>query len=128
MPALALVPRTPSDWMSFTAVAVAAGICEESAYRGVGFAAVHRISGSMVAAAIGMAVAFAMTQRTQGYKTMAIVFAEGLMVQALVWYTGTLVYAMVGHALLDVVTAYLTLRYVQRIEREGAIAVVARAD
>lgn len=117
MPALSLVPRTRNDWLAFIAVAFAAGVCEEAAYRGVAYQALAWSTGSTIAAALLSALAFSLAHRVQGYKTMVIVFVKGLLVQGLVVYTGTLVGAMVGHALLDVITAWRTRGLAAELER-----------
>lgn len=122
MPALMLVPRTTNDWLAFSAVALAAGVAEEAAYRGMAFQALQWSTGSVVAAALLSATAFALAHRVQGYKTMVIVFVKGLLVQGLVWYTGTLIGAMIGHALLDLVTAYRTRALVETLEQPHASA------
>ncbi|MEQ1693513.1 MAG: CPBP family intramembrane glutamic endopeptidase [Gemmatimonas sp.] len=123
MPWLMLVPRTRNDWLAFTACAVAAGVCEEAAYRGMGYNAVRWWIGeqpySAPAAALLIALAFALAHWVQGWKSMVIVFVKGLLLQALVWQTGTLVGAMVGHAVMDMVLAYRSLGLVRRLEAEG---------
>ena len=118
MSAMTLVPRTASDWMAFAAVALAAGVAEEAAYRGMAFQALQWSTGSVIVAALLSASVFALARRVQGYKTMAIVFGDALLVQGLVWYTGTLVLAMVGHALLDLLTTYRTGTQAQKLEGE----------
>ncbi len=119
---MVLVPRTRNQWLGFVAVAIAAGVCEEAAYRGMAFNALHWSTGSATTAALLSAFAFALAHRVQGYKSMAIVFVKGLLLQVLVWYTGTLVGAMVGHAVLDVVTAYRSSLLRISFEREDAVA------
>jgi membrane protease YdiL (CAAX protease family) len=106
MPVLTRVPRTTRDWLAFVAVACAAGVAEEAAYRGMGFQALSLWTGSAIVAGVAGTIAFALAHWVQGGKSMVIVFVKGLLLQALVWYTGTLVGAMIGHALLDIVTAY----------------------
>lgn len=130
MPMLDLVPRTRRDWLTFGAVAVVAGVCEEAAYRGMGFNALHWwISGfpldgaarvATPVAALLVAGAFALAHQVQGSKSVAIIFVKALLMQVLVWYTGTLVGAMVGHVVLDGLTAYRSLGLAQRLEANAS--------
>lgn len=43
-----------------------------------------------------------MAHSLQGWKSAVFIFALALMMQGLVWYTGTLVVAMTVHALFDI--------------------------
>lgn len=124
MPMVDLVPRSRNDWLAFIAVAIAAGICEEAAYRGMGFDAVRQwislVPGAaplaVPVATVLLAAAFAFAHLVQGNKSAILVFVMALLTQALVLYTGTLIGAMVGHALLDIVTAYRSRQLVRRLE------------
>jgi membrane protease YdiL (CAAX protease family) len=97
-----LLPRTKPEWALFVVMAIAAGIAEETAYRGVVFSSLGYAFGSPWAAALISAAAFAVAHSIQGWKSALFIFALALMMQALVWYTGTLVVAMAVHALFDI--------------------------
>ena len=98
-----MLPRTPGEWAAYSAMCGAAGVAEEAAYRGVVVAILWHSLGSFWGAILISAVAFAVAHSVQGWKSGLIIFAMALAMHALVFYTGTLVVAMVVHALYDVI-------------------------
>ena len=108
-----LLPRTRGQWALWFAVSVAAGIAEETAYRGVLVVLLASLTASFVLAVILSAAAFAIVHYPQGAKSMGWVFAIGLVMQGVVLVTGTLYVAMGVHAVYDVTAA---IRAVSRIE------------
>jgi len=84
-----LLPRTSAQWALWLVVSLAAGIAEETAYRGVLVVLLASVTASFVVAAILSAAAFAI----------------GLVMQAVVSATGTLYVAMGVHAVYDVTAA-----------------------
>lgn len=97
-----LIPRSRREWLLFVAMAGFAGVAEEAAYRGVLFEMLTYSLGEPWAAAGISALGFAVAHSLQGWRSAAVIFVIGLLMQALVWYTGTLVVAMAVHALYDV--------------------------
>ena len=65
------------------------------------------------------ALAFAVSHALQGWKTGIIIFAIGLTMHALVWFTGTLVVAMVVHASYDVMAGIVGAWRVRTGQVEG---------
>jgi membrane protease YdiL (CAAX protease family) len=110
-----LLPRTSAQWALWLAVSLAAGIAEETAYRGVLVVLLASVTASFVAAVILSAAAFAIVHYPQGPKSMGWVFAIGLVMQGVVAATGTLYLAMGVHAVYDVTAA---IRAVGRIREE----------
>ncbi|HEY2854519.1 MAG TPA: CPBP family intramembrane glutamic endopeptidase [Gemmatimonadaceae bacterium] len=100
-----LLPRTSLQWALWLAVSVAAGIAEETAYRGVLVVLLASLTASFVTAVVLSAIAFALVHYPQGAKSMGWVFAIGLVMQAVVAATGTLYVAMGVHAVYDVTAA-----------------------
>jgi len=100
-----LLPRTSGQWALWLVVSLAAGIAEETAYRGVLVGLLASVTASFVVAAILSAAAFAIVHYPQGAKSMGWVFAIGLVMQAVVSATGTLYVAMGVHAVYDVTAA-----------------------
>jgi membrane protease YdiL (CAAX protease family) len=96
-------------------VSLAAGIAEETAYRGVLVVLLASVTASFVVAALLSAAAFAIVHYPQGAKSVGWVFAIGLVMQALVSATGTLYVAMGVHAVYDVTAA---IRAAGRIKAE----------
>jgi membrane protease YdiL (CAAX protease family) len=117
-----MAPRTPGEFGLFVLVAVAAGIAEESAYRGVAIWILTPVFGSIVPAIFLSAMSFSVAHAVQGGKTMAMIFAIALVFHALVYLTGTLVIAMVVHAAYDIVAGYAAAKRAKRIEAEDAAA------
>jgi membrane protease YdiL (CAAX protease family) len=111
-----LLPRTWPQWALWLAVSLAAGIAEETAYRGVLVVLLASATASFVVATVLSAIAFAIVHYPQGAKSMGWVFAIGLVMQAVVSVTGTLYVAMGVHAVYDVTAA---IRGVGRYPEEG---------
>lgn len=105
-----LVPRTGREWALKSATILAAGVAEEVAYRGVGMSILWYALGNPWLAALICATAFALAHWTQGFKSGMAIFAIALVMHALVAATGTLVLAMVVHALYDLGAGYLIAR------------------
>jgi membrane protease YdiL (CAAX protease family) len=112
-----LLPRTAGQWALWFAVSLAAGIAEETAYRGVLVVLLAPVTASFLVAALISAAAFAIVHYPQGAKSMGWVFAIGLVMQGLVSATGTLYVAMGVHAVYDVTAA---LRAAGRMRKEEA--------
>lgn len=116
----ALLPRTAPEWRMYVATSIAAGVAEEAAYRGVAMAILTPLLGSAWLAALVSATAFALGHMLQEWKSVAVIFVMALAMHALVAVTGTLVVAMVVHAVYDLVAGVLGSRQAVRFEREAA--------
>ena len=110
-----LLPRTAAQWALWLVVSLAAGVAEETAYRGVLVVLLASLTASFVTAVILSAIAFAIVHYPQGAKSMGWVFAIGLVMQAVVAVTGTLYVAMGVHAVYDVTAA---IRAVGKFKQE----------
>ena len=102
-PVAALLPRTPAERRMFALLALTAGICEEVLYRGFGLAALRWAAPGLGHPALiaVTAVAFGLAHLYQGPVGVAL---TGLIGAYLAWIaiaTGSLLPAMVLHALLD---------------------------
>ena len=84
------------------AVSLAAGVSEEITYRGVFFLLLHRVTGSVLAAALLAAAAFGLAHVVQGRESVLVIFGIALLAQTLVLVTGTLLVAMAVHVAYDV--------------------------
>ena len=96
-----LMPGTATERALYSAASLAAGVSEEAAYRGVLTTILWYSVGSLWAATAISALAFALGHAVQGWKSMVVIFLMACAMQLLVWYTGTLVIAMVVHAVYD---------------------------
>src|SRR5438477_4730667 len=100
-----LLPRTTAQWVLWLVVSIAAGVAEETAYRGVLVVLLASFTASFVLAVLLSAAAFAVVHYPQGAKSMGWVFAIGLVMQGVVLVTGTLYVATGVHAVYDVTAA-----------------------
>ena len=108
----AMVPRSPLERWLYAVMAIAAGIAEEAAYRGVGMYLLSEALGNAWVAALILATAFALAHLIQEWKSLPFIFLMALGMHALVAVTGTLVVAMVVHAVFDLVAGVLAAREV----------------
>jgi membrane protease YdiL (CAAX protease family) len=108
-----LLPDTPAQWGLWLAVSIAAGIAEETTYRGVLVVLLGSVTASLVVGALLSAVVFALLHFPQGRTSMALVFAIALVMQGVVSMTGTLYVAIGVHAVYDI-TAGIGVWHVTR--------------
>ena len=117
-----LAPRTSREWALWTLTVVLASVSEEIAYRGVGMSILWFSLGNAWAAALICAVAFALGHWTQGWKSGLAIFFLALTMHGLVAYTGTLVLAILVHAVYDFVAGYEIAVEARRYDRSSVQA------
>jgi uncharacterized protein len=102
-PVAALLPRTAAERGLFALLALTAGICEELLYRGFGLAALRWAAPGLGHAALiaVTAAAFGFAHLYQGRIGVVLTGLAGAYFAWIVISTGSLVPAMVLHALLD---------------------------
>lgn len=131
-PVYQLMPRTRSEWAFYVTMCLAAGIAEETAYRGVGMAVLAWSTGSVWVAGGIMSLAFGVAHITQEWKSVWIVVAMAVMMHALVAFTGTLVVAMAVHAVYDIIAGLMGSREAERLrasaEREQSAQPVQHVE
>ena len=108
-----LAPRSRGEWLLLGVVALVASVTEEIAYRGVGVAILRYATGSLAAAVLACAAAFAVAHALQGWKSGLVIFVMALVFHGLVLFTGTLLLAMLVHLVYDVVAGILIAREAQ---------------
>lgn len=118
-----LLPRTSAQWALWLVLSLAAGVAEETAYRGVLVVLLASVTASFVTAVLLSAAAFALVHYPQGPKSMGWVFAIGLVMQAVVAGTGMLYVAMGVHAVYDVTAAIRAAGKLREDGEEQSIAV-----
>jgi uncharacterized protein len=107
-----ILPRTRAELLWFFAVAVTAGICEEILYRGYLMAVAAPLLTPFGAAAAAAAV-FAAGHVYQGPRGVLLTGAVGLLLGGLYVLTGSLLWPILAHVLIDVnggTLGYLLLR------------------
>jgi membrane protease YdiL (CAAX protease family) len=105
-----IAPRTPREFAGFYVLSITAGIAEELTYRGLLFTLLAALAIGVLPRAAAWAVAaavasivFGIVHMFQGWKSAGIAALMGLREQLVVGLTGTLVVAIVVHALHDVI-------------------------
>lgn len=114
-----LLPQSRSDLPLYLLVSLAAGICEETVYRGVATTLLERVTENLVAGVLISAVAFGVAHIIQGKRAALGVFGVALMAQSIVLITQSLLPAMAAHAAYDAVGGVLMSRWCRR-ELESA--------
>lgn len=102
----ALVPRNATENRSFSMVAVTAGICEEIIYRGVLMGALIPAVGLWPAVALS-SVIFGMGHMYQGMTGIVKTALAGLFMALLTVFSGSLLVAIVLHAIVDLTSGRL---------------------
>jgi membrane protease YdiL (CAAX protease family) len=99
----ALLPRTRQERLAFAGLAVTAGVCEELIFRGFGIAYLRWLwpGASNLAVIVITAAAFGLAHLYQGPRGVVLTGLVGAYMAWLVLSTGSLVPAMVIHALVD---------------------------
>lgn len=100
------MPGDAVEMALWIAVSVMAGVAEESAYRGVFSDLATRLTGSMAAAWALAVLAFTIAHANQGLKSMGVIALFSLVAHALVFLSGTLLFAIVLHVAYDVSAAF----------------------
>ena len=117
-----MAPRTALEWCFWSATVLLASVAEEAAYRGVGMSILWYSLGNPWAAALLCAVAFALAHAIQGWKSGLAIFSMALIMHGLVAVTGSLVPAMIVHALYDLAAGYRISRDAARFEQAAPAA------
>jgi len=117
-----LRPRNSREWVAWIALVLVASVSEEVVYRGVTMSILWYSLGNPWIAALISALAFAAAHWPQGLKSGVMIFAVALVMHGLVAITGTLLLAMIVHAIYDVVARYLIDREARRFELEEKLA------
>lgn len=102
-----LAPRTGREWQLKTVVVLIASISEEAVYRGVAFQILWYSLGSALVSALICSAAFALAHWIQAWKSMLVIFGIAFVMHGLVYFTDTLVLAMIVHAIYDFIAIYL---------------------
>jgi len=105
-----IAPTSRGEHAFFYVVSATAGVSEEVAYRGLLFTIVASAVGSWAGAALITAVLFGIVHVFQGWKGAGVAALMGLREQLVVGLTGSLVIAIVVHALHDAIAGTVIAR------------------
>jgi membrane protease YdiL (CAAX protease family) len=109
-----IVPHEAREYPSYLTLCLAAGICEEVAYRGMLFAILWYLTGSRIAAVLIASVAFALAHSIQGRRGVVAIFIIALAAHGLVLFAQSLLPVMAAHALYDAIAGWLIPRLYER--------------
>jgi membrane protease YdiL (CAAX protease family) len=98
-----IIPRNNAERLVWVISSCAAGATEEIIFRGVFFALLVAVTESITIASLLSAIVFAIAHYRQGFKSMAFILGIALLFQWLVIYSGSLIPAMIVHALYNIV-------------------------
>ena len=96
------IPRDNAGRGVWLVSSITAGATEEIIFRGVFFALLAAITGRIAAGALISAIVFALAHFRQGWKSMAFIAPIALLFQWLVIYSGSLVPAIIVHAIYNI--------------------------
>jgi len=114
-----LLPHDRSELPWYFAVCLAAGVCEETVYRGVTTVLLTQLTGNLVAAILIASVVFALAHVVQGWRSVIAVFGIALMAHSVVLMSQSLFPIMAAHAIYDAIAGVLMPRWYRR-ELEAA--------
>ena len=98
------IPSLPLRWIALVVSAASAGICEETGFRGYMQRPIEQRHGAPVAILIS-SLFFTTLHLTKGWAMagmVPIVFGAGVLLGLLAWSSGTLIFGMIGHVVMDI--------------------------
>src|SRR5437867_6751334 len=98
-----IAPRKPREFGFFYLLSVTAGVAEEMTYRGLLFTLLTALLGGWWLAALVTSGVFGLVHLFQGWRSAGVAALMGLREQLVVGLTGTLIIAIVVHALHDAI-------------------------
>ena len=111
-----LLPHDRGELALYFALCLAAGVCEETAYRGVAAALLIRITGNWLVAVLIASVVFALAHAVQGRRAVVAVFAIANLAHIMVLLTQSLFPVMAVHAIYDAIAGvYISRRYEREV-------------
>ena len=102
--AFSFIPSLPLRWIAVVVSAVSAGICEETGFRGYMQRPIEQRHGAPVAILIS-SLFFTTLHLTKGWAMagmVPIVFGAGVLLGLLAVSSGTLIFGMIGHVVMDI--------------------------
>jgi membrane protease YdiL (CAAX protease family) len=112
-----IIPRDDAERIVWVISSCIAGATEEIIFRGVLFALIASVTRSIVLASIASAVVFALAHYRQGWRSMFFILGIALLFQWLVIYSGSLIPAMIIHAVYNIVRGFRAGRGVEELEK-----------
>lgn len=101
-----MLPSNRVETAIWIVMALTAGICEETVFRGYLQQQISAWTGHGAIGVVGQAVVFAVAHAYQGWKKVALIFVWGCAFGVLVWLRKGLRANMIAHAVLDIVSIF----------------------
>jgi membrane protease YdiL (CAAX protease family) len=101
-----LAPRGGVEIALWIAVALSAGVCEETVFRGYFQQQIAGWTGNEFWGVMGQAAVFGACHAYQGWKKVVLIFAWGCVFGGVVWWRRGLRANMIAHAVLDSLPAF----------------------
>lgn len=98
------IPSLPLRWIAVVVSAASSGICEETGFRGYMQRPIEQRHGAPVAILIS-SLFFTTLHLSKGWSMagmVPIVFGAGVQLGLLAWSSGTLIFGMIGHVIMDI--------------------------
>lgn len=108
-----IIPTTKVEFAWFSALSLMAGLAEEIAFRGVLTSLLQQSWNSYWLAALVSALMFGLAHLLQGVRGVVVAACFGLVNQMVTSWTGSLLVAIVVHALYDIIAGYWLTRYLR---------------
>ncbi|MBI4750192.1 MAG: CPBP family intramembrane metalloprotease [Acidobacteria bacterium] len=108
-----IIPTTKAEFVWFSALSLLAGLAEEIAFRGVLTSLLQQSWDSYWLATLVSALMFGLAHLLQGVRGVVVAACFGLVNQLVTGWTGSLLVAIVVHALYDIIAGYWLARYLR---------------
>jgi membrane protease YdiL (CAAX protease family) len=98
------IPSLPLRWIAVGISAASAGICEETGFRGYMQRPIEQRHGAPASILIS-SLFFTVLHLSKGWAMagmVPIVFGAGVLLGLLAWSSGTLIFGMIGHVIMDI--------------------------
>jgi membrane protease YdiL (CAAX protease family) len=98
------IPSLPLRWIAVVVSAASSGICEETGFRGYMQRPIEQRHGAPVAILVS-SLFFTVLHLSKGWAMagmVPIVFGAGVLLGLLAWSSGTLIFGMIGHVVMDI--------------------------
>lgn len=110
------IPRSNAELVVWIISSCVAGATEEIIFRGVFFALFLSVTRSIATASLVSAIVFAIAHYRQGWKSMFFILGIALLFQWFVIYSGSLIPAMIVHAVYNIVRGIRASKGLGKIE------------
>ena len=109
------MPTTESQRRQWVVISILAGCSEEITWRGVQLILLQRLTGNLWMAIVICSVMFAVAHVIQGWTSVAAILLFAFGFHAIVLLTGSLLVAVITHAIYDLVAGFTYARFAREL-------------